>query len=198
MRTISERKRQRITGRRSGPPFLKLLHNIIDSPEFAELSGAAIKLLLDLARQFNGMNNGNFDTSQLQMKWNKEGTPARSNTCGLKPARLPGKRWNSERKLTRATRELIENGWIVRTKQGGFGIGCSLYAITWWPVDECPGRQLDFPAENVASNLWDKKTPHSKRVLDAPETGAGPTKKCAGIERIAPETGAKTTISETA
>lgn len=146
MTKISEKKRAKFTGRGKGPPFVQLLHKMVDSEEWAALSGTEVKLLVDIARQFNGSNNGN-----------------------LCPALLRG-RWRSESKMTRALKALEDSRWIVKTKQGGMGIGPSLYAVTWHPIDAHPKH--DHPGEAVASNAWRSvKSPHPNQVLPAPESG---------------------------
>ncbi len=171
---IDEKKRGKFTGRRHTSPFLSLPHHVIDSPQFAALGGSAVKLLIDLARQFNGANNGNLDTTQLRMDWTAHDSPARPlrDISGMRPKKYPGARWNSEATLRSALNELIEGGWVVITKHGGMNMGCHLFAVTWLPVDECPGKGLELKAEKLASHAWAKKLPLRNPVLSAPESGA--------------------------
>ena len=60
--------------------------------------------------------------------------------------------WKSKDTLYRARDELIENGMILLARQGGKH-QCSLYAVTWKPIDECGGK-LDVPATTVAPGYW--------------------------------------------
>lgn len=104
----------------------------MDSENYQSLNGNALRLLLDLARQYNGRNNGDLCASRSVLK--KRG-------------------WNSNNSIHRALVELETRGWIIGTKVGGLGMGCSLYAITWFPIDPCNGK-IDISPTKVASNEW--------------------------------------------
>ena len=93
-----------------------------------------MKLLIDVAKQYNGSNNGD-----LHAAWSI----------------LSGQGWHSKGTLSRAIKELIDKGFIELTRQGGKN-RCSLYAVTWRSIDECKGK-LDVRETRVASNLWNKK-----------------------------------------
>jgi hypothetical protein len=107
--------------------------SILEAPEYAHLSGRAVKLLLDLFSQYNGHNNGAF-----YVAWRV----------------LEKRGWRSRGTLTRALRELEASRFILKTRQGGKHKP-SLYAVTWLPIDECRG-QLDVAATRVAPNSWKK------------------------------------------
>jgi hypothetical protein len=47
--------------------------------------------------------------------------------------------WKSKDTLDRAKKELLEKRWAIVTRQGGRKIP-SLYALTFWGVDECGGK----------------------------------------------------------
>lgn len=51
-------------GRRRTQPFVMLDHRLIDSPAWMNLGGTAAKLLLILARLYNGSNNGDLFLSE--------------------------------------------------------------------------------------------------------------------------------------
>jgi DNA-binding MarR family transcriptional regulator len=125
------KRRQRAKGRSEGGSFLAIPHEVMDSPNFRALSGSAIRLLLELGRQYRGYNNGD-----LCATW--------------KSARG----WKSRDTITRALDELQRRGMIEKTRQGGMH-RCSLYALTWHSIDECRGK-LDVPSTRVASALWRK------------------------------------------
>jgi hypothetical protein len=120
------------------PPFAAIPRAVIESDEFRELSGNTVKLLVYLAGQYRGANNGDLSTATLRKD----------------------KRWTSGRTLALALKEAREGNWLLLTRQGGKGIGPSLYALSWLPVDECKGK-IDYPPEMVASDAWRKKAePH--------------------------------------
>ncbi|MGZ8183061.1 MAG: hypothetical protein ACXWT1_13980 [Methylobacter sp.] len=131
-------KRQKITGRRTGHTFSAKPHHIfradckngIPSPA-SVLSHMAAHLLDNLTAQFNGINNGDLSAAPKIMK-------------------LYG--WNSQGSIHKALAELLALGFIEQTRQGGKN-QCSLYALTWHPIDEC-NRKLDVNPTRMASNLW--------------------------------------------
>ncbi|WP_223620589.1 hypothetical protein [Lysobacter sp. ESA13C] len=131
---IPERKRAKLTGRGKGHSILRLPHFLLDSAEFSRLSGNAIKLLLDAATEFKGSNNGN-----LNLAW----------------SRLSQRGWVSQGTAHRAKHELLSSGFLACTRHGGKN-RCSLYAITWEPIDRCQAVQLEVAAQQVASHLWRK------------------------------------------
>lgn len=147
---VSERKRWKHTGRGREHSFLRLPHFLLESHEFAELSFAAVKLLLEVAMLYKGGNNGD-----LELVWSK----------------LKERGWRSKATIQKARDELLATGWLVCTRHGGKN-RCSLYAITWEPIDDCPGKQLEMGAEKVASQRWRKQN-RCPRNWDttAPENG---------------------------
>ena len=101
------------------PGFLHLHRPLLNSEDFISLKRNSIKLLIDIALQYNGYNNGDLCATLSVMK--KRG-------------------WNSNQQLTKATKELLEKNLIVLTKQGGLHMGPNLCAISWQPIDECRGK----------------------------------------------------------
>lgn len=127
------RTRERSKGRKSDKPFLRLYRDVIESGEFADLSGNAVKLLIDLGAQYRGNNNGDLGVWWRLMKQ---------------------KGWKSKDTLYRAIHELEATEFILRTRQGGLNLP-SLFAITCFPIDECKGK-LDVRPTKVAPNTWRK------------------------------------------
>ena len=119
------------SGRKPSHTFVMLQHRIIDSANFHALSGKAVKLLLDIARQYNGNNNGD-----LQAAWTL------MSKCG----------WRSKETLHNAIKELLHFGMIEKTRQGSLN-QCSLYALSWCAIDECKGK-LEIAPTRLPSNLW--------------------------------------------
>lgn len=125
------RKRTKVKGRRESGTFLALPHAILRSKNYINLSPKAIKLLIDLAMQFNGSNNGDYCKTWKIMK--KRG-------------------WKSNATLHEALKELMYYGFIVCTRQGGRH-QASLYAVTWLAIDQCKGK-LDINETRTPPGDW--------------------------------------------
>lgn len=113
------RTRVRSTGRRESGTFFKVTHDAWRSPEFAALSAQALKLLIDIAGRYNGRNNGDLEATWTTM------------------SRERG--WKSRDTLHKALGELVQAGFLLRTRQGRRLCGKhepSLYAVTWWAIDK--------------------------------------------------------------
>lgn len=128
---MRQRSRGRHKGRKQSGTFTLIPHAVQDSPNWRRCSGTAIKLLCDLARQYNGKNNGDL-------------CAARSI---LKPLG-----WTSPDTLHWALQELRHYGLLKLTRQGGLRAP-NLYALTWYPIDACNGK-LNHPSTAVASGDW--------------------------------------------
>jgi hypothetical protein len=125
------RKREKAKGRRQTGSFLMLHHSMLEHRNFLRLSSHACKALLLIAGQYKGYNNGDLQATQrlaLKSGWTSRGT------------------------FCVAITELELAGFIVRSRQGGRN-RCSLYAITWQPIDDRKGK-LDISATKVATNEW--------------------------------------------
>lgn len=125
------RSRLRSKGRREGGSFTAIPHAVQDSPNWRQCSGTGIKLLCDLARQYNGRNNGDLCGALSVLKH-----------CG----------WNSGDTVGHALRELRHYGLLALTRQGGLH-GPSLYALTWNPIDDCGGK-LERPSTVTPPGDW--------------------------------------------
>lgn len=126
---------------------LHLFSALLDSKDFRSLSNPGLRLLVALGRQYNGYNNGDLCAAMSLMK-----------------------EWGfvSNQTLTRARRELLERNLIIQTRQGGLGIGPSLYALTWQPIDECNGK-LDVAATICPPRSFDESK------ISRPQIGARTT-----------------------
>lgn len=114
-----------------GYSFVPWPIHIATSPEYARLSAHEVKLLIDLYSQSRKANNGDFCASWSYMK---------------------ARGWKSRETLNKCLSGLLEKGFIVKTRQGGKN-KCSLYGVTWQPIDECQNK-LDKSPTKVASNEW--------------------------------------------
>ena len=98
-------------------PFFAVFRSVFESPAFTALSPHACKLLLELASQYRGDNNGN-----LTVAWS-----------------IVSKRgWRSRTTLWRCKDELIKAGFVFVTRVGHFPSTCELLALTWFPLDVSP------------------------------------------------------------
>ena len=128
--------RRRIKGRQTTSPFVMFPCHVLDHAVFKTLSKRATKLVIDIAAQYRGHNNGDL--------------------CA--PLSLMRKRgWNSSDQLEKAKKELIEKGVILVARQGGCN-KANLYALTWFPIDECKGK-LDVASTKTAPVNWKNKLP---------------------------------------
>ena len=70
---------------------------------------------------------------------------------------MSSKGWRSKGTLYRARDQLVDKGFIVLTRQGGMH-KCSLYGVTWKPIDECNGK-LDLESTRAALGTWKSSSP---------------------------------------
>lgn len=105
---------------------------LMEHPDFRELSPSATKVLMVLGGQYNGKNNGDLAATKSMLKsWGgmADGT------------------------LGRALRQLKERKLILCTRTSyrrRDGQKCALYALTWMPIDPCPGKGLEVKDTQVA------------------------------------------------
>lgn len=109
---------------------------VLRSQVFANLSAHAVKLLNDLLSQYYGSNNGDLCATFSVMQ--KRG-------------------WKSKGTLNRAVKELLDVGFIEVSRQGGRHL-CSLYALTFYAVDDCKGK-LDISPTSTPKSLWRRNEP---------------------------------------
>lgn len=126
--------RLKAKGRREKGTYVGIPHAITRSREYAALTAIAVKLLVDITDQFNGINNGDFQATWPFMQ---------------------RKGWRSKATIRRALDELIEKGFIVVSRQGGRNL-CTLYALTFLAVDDCKGK-LDINETRIPLNFWKTK-----------------------------------------
>jgi len=125
------RARWRHKGRSEGGTYFAIPHAVMRSANWRAMPPRAVKLVCDLGGQFRGSNNGDLSAAWRIMR-----------PLG----------WNSRATLADAIADALRFGMIEKTRQGGLHL-CSLYALTWQPIDECGGK-LDVPATRVPSALW--------------------------------------------
>jgi hypothetical protein len=106
---------------RDGSGFVALPHMLLDSPAYADLSHPARALLIEVARQFRGDNNGRMLLSR---------------------AHLEQRGWKSADVIQRAKKELLDAGLIHETRMGHRPNKASWYACTWMPLDKLDGYDV--------------------------------------------------------
>jgi len=159
-------------GRRNSRPHIQLLKFVLDSEEFGQLSGNAIKLLLELHRHYNGFNNGDLCATWSQLK---------------------DRGWKSRSTLHRSTQELLEAGFIVLSRLTYLRSKPNLYALTYLAVDECSGK-LDIPATQKPEHLWRQKNKsllpmRAKKAVLTPYVGQETDKKAVLTPHVGQEKG---------
>jgi len=106
--------------------ILVIPHVVLNCAAYLSLSNRAIKLLFDIAMQYNTYNNG-----CLLASWKY----------------MHGKRgWTSSDQLAKAKKELIAKGFLVQTVQGLFPNKASWYGLTWLALDHI--RDIEITAAN--------------------------------------------------
>ena len=156
------RNRGKHKGRKEGGGrFVAIPHVVMDSEAWRACSHVAIALLLELARQYNGRNNGDL--------------------CAVLSL-LKERGWTSSETIHTALKELRHYGLIVLTRQGGLLMRTggrrtpSLYAIAWQPIDPCEGK-LDCAPTSTPPGTWRQpvtpfQRPQKKRAPASPSEAA--------------------------
>jgi hypothetical protein len=94
-------------------------------------------LLFDLLAQYRGNNNGDL--------------------CAAWKLMQP-RGWKSEETLHKAKLQLLEAGLMVETRKGARPNKASLYALTWYSLDECGGK-LDISVQGFPRGAYKLKDP---------------------------------------
>ena len=144
--------RGKAKGRRDTDRFAGIPIRCMDHANYIRLSKNARALLFEFCRQYRGRNNGDLSAAYSMMY--KRG-------------------WTSKGTLARGLKELLRNGWILKSRQGGRH-QCSLYALTFKAVDECGGKH-DIDPTSVPPGNWmkieiatpyeEQSTPHEGQSL---------------------------------
>jgi len=106
----------------SNGAVLLMPHVVLNSAAYVTLSGQAIKLLYDVAMQYNTHNNGALLASWRYMS-EKRG-------------------WTSADALNKAKSELIAHDLLVQTVQGQLPNKASWYGLTWYALDSIKGLEV--------------------------------------------------------
>jgi len=102
--------------------FAGIPRMVMESEDYVNLRSGSRSLLFEFAYQYKGKNNGNLSATFNQMKQ---------------------RGFRSPNTVAKALKALQAAKMIVKTRQGGKNYPC-LYAITWQPIDECRGKNLEL------------------------------------------------------
>jgi hypothetical protein len=108
--------------KRDGAGFVALPFVVIDSPSYQALGFAARALLIDIARQHNGANNGRLVACAKAMR---------------------PRGWNSNGTISRALVELKESGLLIETRMGMRPNRAAWFALGWQSLDVSDGLDID-------------------------------------------------------
>jgi hypothetical protein len=108
--------------KRDGQQFVALPTVVLESPGYRAASHVARALLVDIAMQYTGRNNG------------------RLVACAkyLQPLG-----WRSNDTIVRARRELLELGLLEETRKGARPNRAAWYALAWMALDETEGLDIN-------------------------------------------------------
>ena len=120
--------------------FVMFPWDVLNHETFRTLSPRATKLVVDIAAQYRGNNNGDLSATLSLMR---------------------DRGWNSSDQLDKAKKELVGKDVIRVARQGGLN-KCNLYALTWFPIDECKGK-LDIVSTITAPVDWKIGSPDPSR-----------------------------------
>ena len=108
--------------KRDGDRYIALPHVVTDSPSYRQLGYAARALLIDIARQYTGSNNGRLVAC----------------TKYLRPMG-----WKSNDTVTRALVYLKDSGLLIETRMGMRPNRAAWFALGWYALDDGKGMDID-------------------------------------------------------
>lgn len=108
--------------KRDGKGFVALPLVVLNSPGYRFASHPARALLIDIAMQYTGHNNGKLTACAKY---------------------LNAKGWRSNDTIVRARRELIECGLLIETRKGARPNKAAWFALPWYDLDPVQGLDID-------------------------------------------------------
>jgi len=143
---MSRRNKGSRNGRSGSKPFVMFYKEMLLHTNFIALSPRALKLLLDVASNYVGSNNGDLCVTLKVMK---------------------ARGWRSNDQLRKALAELEYYEFLTMTRQGGRN-HCSLFALGWFAIDHCKGKH-DCKETTLPVNGWKKE----REAFDWKKLGLG-------------------------
>jgi len=108
--------------KRDGRQFVPLPHVVLESPGYRLATYPARALLIDIAMQYTGFNNGKLVACAKYLK---------------------AKGWNSNATIVRARRDLIDCGLLIETRKGARPNKAAWFALSWLDLDQGQGLDID-------------------------------------------------------
>jgi hypothetical protein len=141
-----------------GSGYVALPFSVLDSPEYLSMRDRAKVMMIDLARQHNGRNNGHL---HLAAGW-------------LRKTR----HWTSVDSIQKAKAELLGSKLAIKTRLGGLNIGPDRYALTWLDISNFSGLTEVSPSSYhrgayLLKRVVEKHKGRSvRRIRSVPASGA--------------------------
>ena len=123
--------------KRDSGAFVQVPMAVLNSRAYIECGPHARMLLFDLLAQYRGNNNGDLCAAFSMMKM---------------------RGWKSTHTLQDSKAELLDAGLIVETRKGARPNKASLFAVTWYALDDCGGK-LDISAQGFPRGAYKLKDP---------------------------------------
>jgi hypothetical protein len=134
-KAMAKKRYGKTTYKRDSGRHIAIPVSVLNGAAYLGLNAYARMLLMDIAAQYRGNNNGDL--------------------CA--PWKLMHPRgWKSEDTLNKAKRSLLEAGLIFETRKGARPNKCSLYALTWCDLDDCGGK-LDISKQSFPRSAYKLK-----------------------------------------
>lgn len=134
---------------KKGQSFAGIPRAVMEHQDYKSLTGNEVKLLLELAYQYRGNNNGDLTTAYSVLK---------------------NRGWSSRQTIDRAKKKLLQLQLITQTREGRFlnpGGRCALYALVWQPISECPGKKLDVKPTSTPARTFRRGEQRNNSVSGA-------------------------------
>lgn len=146
---MSSKSFKRNGSKRDSGLFVAIPHDVIDSTAYRQLGYTSRAMLVELARQYSGTNNGRI------VACNKY----------LKPLG-----WNSHATVTKSLRELLESGLLIQTRLGMRPNRAAWFALAWYQLDVSQGVEMTNREYLNVKSDWKRKDFGAPLI---PKTGIG-------------------------
>jgi hypothetical protein len=142
--------------RRDAGRFVAIPFAVIDSPAYVALSHPARALVIEVARQFHGDDNGRMVLTRRHLR---------------------ARGWTSTDVLQRAKVELLTAGFIFETVKGMRPNKAAWYALTWLSLDMLdgfdPGAAAGFERSAYRKNAVHVPPAGTESAVIVPRAGTG-------------------------
>lgn len=133
--------RSKAKGRRTSGAFVPLPCSVMNHQNFTNLTPLAVKLLIDVCSFLRFKQGGTVNNGDLAITWEL----------------LKQRKWTSKASIDRAKDELLYYGFIVLTRHGmRLRHMPTLFALTFFGIDECNGKVQEQKPSPAPLNLWQK------------------------------------------